>query len=47
MDIGYLDIEGIEKECVNKEKGYIPHHQVSLLQDAIIKAQYMHPFWID
>ena len=24
MDIGELDLEGIEKACIEKDKGYVP-----------------------
>ena len=39
IDIGDLDLEGIEKYCPEKDKGYVPQEQVSLLKEAILKAK--------
>ena len=39
MDIGELDLEGIEKACIEKDKGYVPQEQVSLLTEVILKAR--------
>ena len=39
MDIGELDLEGIEKSFSKKDKGYVPQEQVSLLKEAILKAK--------
>ena len=36
MDIGDLDLEGIEKSCTNVEKGYVLQEQVILLKEAIL-----------
>ena len=38
MDIGDLDLEGIEKACVDVEKGYVLQEQVMLLKEAILRA---------
>ena len=40
MDIGDLDLEGIEKACSDKAHGYVPQEHVSLLKEAIIKAKF-------
>ena len=40
MDIGELDLEGIEKSCSEKDKGYVTQEQVSLLKEAILKAKF-------
>ena len=40
MDIGDLDLEGIEKACSDKVKGYVPEEQVSILKEAILKAKF-------
>ena len=37
MDLGELDLEGIEKYYTQKGKGYVPEEQVSLLKEAILK----------
>ena len=37
MDLGELDLEGIEKSCIEKGKGYVPQEQVSLLKESILK----------
>ena len=39
MDIGDLDLEGIEKACVDKGKGYTPQEKVILLKEVIVKAR--------
>ena len=39
MDLGELDLEGIEKACTEKDKGYVPQEQVILLKEAILKAR--------
>ena len=39
MDLGELDLEGIEKACIEKYKGYVPQEQVILLKEAILKAK--------
>ena len=39
MDIGELDLEGIEKSFSKKDKGYVPQEQVSLLKESILKAK--------
>ena len=39
MDIGELDLEGIEKSCAEKDKGYVPQEQVSLLKESILKTK--------
>ena len=40
MDIGDLDLEGIEKVCSDKALGCVPQEQVSLLKEAILKAKF-------
>ena len=40
MDIGDLDLEGIEKAYSDKVKGYVPQEQVSLLKEAILKDKF-------
>ena len=40
MDISELDLEGIEKSCSEKDKGYVTQEQVSLLKEAILKAKF-------
>ena len=40
MNIGVLDIEGIEKACSDKALGYVPQEQVSLLEEAILKDKF-------
>ena len=37
MDIGDLDLDGIEQYCEDVEKGYVPQEQVVLLKEEIIK----------
>lgn len=39
MELGDLDLEGIEKACDNPKTGYIPFSQLILLQEAIIKTK--------
>lgn len=39
MEIGELDLDGIEKACKDSVEGYIPCQQVSLLREAIIKSK--------
>ena len=39
MDISELYLEGIEKACFEKDKGYVPKERVSLLKEAIMKAK--------
>ena len=39
MDLGDLDLEGIEKACTKKYKGYAPQQQVSFLKEAILKSR--------
>ena len=39
MDLGELDLEGIEKACTKKYKGYVLQQQVSLLKGAIFKSR--------
>ena len=47
MDIGDLDLEGIEKACSDKDHGYIPQEQVSLLKEAILKAKFSNSLGIN
>ena len=46
MDIDDLGLYGIEEAYNEKEKGYIPQEHVSILQQAIIKAQSISPLGI-
>ena len=39
MDIGELDLEGIEKEYTEKDKVYVPQEQVSILKEDILKSR--------
>ena len=39
MEIGELDLDGIEKACDNLTEEYIPFEKIALLQEAIIKAK--------
>ena len=39
MELGELDLEGIEKACDNPKTGYIPFSQLILLQEALIKTK--------
>ena len=39
MDIGELDLEGIEQSCAKKGKGYILQQQVCLLKKAILRVR--------
>ena len=38
MDIGDIDLEGIEQAYADKGKGYVLQEQVILLKESIIKA---------
>ena len=33
MDIGFIDLEGIEQACADKGKGYVLQEQVILLKE--------------
>ena len=39
MDLGEMDLEGIEKACDNPKTGYISFNQIALLKEAIIKSK--------
>ena len=39
MEIGYLDLDGMEVACSDKVPTQIPPQQVSLLEKAIIQAK--------
>jgi len=39
MEVGELNLEEIEKACMNPKEGYIPTQQVTLLREAIIKVK--------
>ena len=41
MEIGDLDLDGLEAACSKKIPDHIPSQQVSLLEKAIIKAKAM------
>ena len=46
MDIGELDLDKIKKSYEEKEKGYVPKEQVTLLLQEIIKGRSMNPLGI-
>ena len=39
MELGELDLEGIEKACDDPKDGYIPFNHIILLQEALIKTK--------
>lgn len=39
MELGNLDLDGIQRACDNLTNGYIPFEQIALLQEAIIKTK--------
>ena len=39
MELGELDLEGIEKACDNPKTGYIPFSQIALLKEVLIKTK--------
>ena len=39
MELSELDLEGIEKACDNLQDGYIPHRQLVLFKEALIKSK--------
>lgn len=39
MELGQLDLEGIEKACDNPKTGYILFNQIILLKEALIKSK--------
>ena len=39
MELGDLDLEGIEKACDDPQEGYIPFNQIILLQEALIETK--------
>ena len=39
MDIGDLDLDGIERACEDAKKGYVPQERVILLKEVIIKER--------
>ena len=39
MELGELDLEGIEKAYANPKIGYIPFSQIALLKEALIKTK--------
>ena len=39
MELGELDLEGIEKACDNLNTGYIPFNQLVLFKEALIKSK--------
>ena len=39
MEIGYMDLYGMEREVHDMEKGIIPSQQVVLLKEAIMKTR--------
>ena len=43
MDLGEVDLDGIEQVCTIKGKGYVPQEQVSLLHNAIMRDKAQKP----
>ena len=39
MELGELDLEGIEKSCANPKTEYISFSQIVLLKEALIKSK--------
>ena len=39
IELGELDLDGIEAACADKGAGYVPFRQVQLLQEAILKLK--------
>ena len=39
MELGELDLEGIEKACENLKEEYIPFRQLVLFKEALIKTK--------
>ena len=39
MDIEELDLDGIKRDCQDKDSGYVPQEQASLLKEAILKSK--------
>ena len=39
MELGELDLEGIEKACDNLKTRYIPFNQIVLFKEALIKTK--------
>lgn len=39
MEIGELDLDGIEKDCDNLLEEYIPFEEIALLKEALIKTK--------
>ena len=39
MELGELDLEGIEKACANPKTGYISFNQIDLLKEALMKTK--------
>jgi len=39
MELGELDLEGIEKACANPKTGYITFSHIALLKEALIKTK--------
>ena len=37
MELGELDMDAIEEEYGKKGQGHVPHRQIELLQEAIIR----------
>jgi len=40
IELGELDLDGIEAACADKGAGYVPFRQVQLLQEAILKLKH-------
>ena len=38
MELGEIDLEGIEKACANPKTGYISFSHIALLKEALIKT---------
>ena len=39
MELGELDLEGIEETCDNPKTGYISFNQIVLLKEALIRSK--------
>ena len=39
MELGEIDLDGIEKACANPKTGYISFSQIALLKEALIKSK--------
>lgn len=42
MELGELDLDGIEKACNNPKIGYIAFSKIALLKEELIKSKEVH-----